>query len=451
MDFETGVQARAKLKLGVDKLADAVRVTLGPTGRNVIFRTGDKPIITNDGVTIANHIVLKDVVESFGADIVKQAALETNAVAGDGTTTAIVLAQSLLAECLKHLDEHEDVDPMELRAMLIAALHEAEMALTLKATKLTKNQIADVATISIGGDRELGTLVAEVVAKVGNGAITIEGQQKIGIDTEITVGLNQFGGVASYQMLDKAGKVTVSSRPILVVDSKLTTGTSIVPLLQQLAQAGEKNLVIAAVEGFSDEVLNLLIANNQRETINTLAIKIEDPLAVAEATGAQVVSKLGQNNLRNLNLGVLGKAKKVLATQYESLIIGSKGAGNRKVAVIRVGVPTEIEFQEKQMRIDDAIHAVRAAQESGVLPGGGTALLAASDAIGSKDLGSYLLAAAMKSPAAQIRENGFSGKLQPEVVDPLKVVITALRSAVSAVSTLITTETVIYQKEEWYD
>lgn len=447
MLFAEGADARSRMQRGVNKLADAVKVTLGPTGRNVIFHdeANKRPIITNDGVTIAKYIELLDPVEKFGADIVKQVSLETNLIAGDGTTTATVLAQALLEACLKAMDDREELDPMQLRSALAQAFNEAEMALTAMAKRMTKEQIVDVATVAVGGDVELGKIVADTMSKVGSGPVTVENQVKLGIDVEVTPGLKQFGGVPHHLFLVN-GKAHATDSPILVVDTKILTSTSLIPLMKALVAENIRNLVVAAPD-FADEVIHLILENRRAGSINVLPVKVEFPMQVAEATGATLVTRVGSNNLRNIDASSLGKVRKVTATQWETIVVGPHGKGKDKVGLIKIGVPTEVEFQEKAMRIEDAVNAVKAAKESGVLPGAGLPLRAVAEALENKSLGGMLLAKAMKAPSDQIKANGFHGVVGPGVVDPLKVVVTALRNAVSAVSTLITTEVVIYEEE----
>lgn len=455
MMFLEGQEARRKLQVGVDKLANAAKVTLGPKGRNVVFMKDGKLTISNDGVTIVNSIMLTDEVERYGAEIVKQVALETNNIAGDGTTTATVLAQRLLDVCLGLIEGGNDLDPMQIRDELHDALEIAIAALEAQTTKLTSAGIIDVARVSVGGNEKLAQVVTEAIRKVGTGLITVENTEKLGISVEVVEGLRDVGGIATPYMVDRRGITHVADDqgtalltkvPCLVVDGPVDNPQQLIPLMNAMIKSGDPRLVIYA-QSFSPTILKFLLQNNQDGRLVTTAIKATRLRDIAEATQSPLISNMSEHTLDNLSIDSLGIAKKVMATLYDSITIGAKAKGKHKVGTIKLGLPTEVEYQEQAHRVEDAVNAVRAAQADGVLRGGGLALVSAAEEIRKKSRGTMLLAMAMAAPNHQIRLNGFTDPVAPGVVDPLKVVTTALRNAVSAVSTLITTEVAIYKEE----
>ena len=412
-------KAREALKRGVDTLANAVKITLGPKGRNVVLDKGfGSPVITNDGVTIAKEINLSDKAENMGAEIVKEVASKTNDVAGDGTTTATLLAQSIINEGLKYITA--GVNPMGLKRGLDKAMEAVvkkleEIAIPVSADK--KEEIAQVATIS-AKDAKLGEKIAEVIKKVGkDGVITVEESQTFGIDYEVVEGL-QFdkGYVSPYMVTNSERMESIYEDPeILITDKKIASIQEILPLLEKLAKTGKKDLVIIA-EDVEGEALATFVVNKLRGTFNVLAIKspgfgdrrkemLED---IAIITGAKVISDEVGIKLESAELNMLGTARKVISTKENTTIVGGRGkkadiekrAGQIKnqisktdssyekknleerlaklsggVAVLRVGAATEVEQKEKQHRIEDAISATKAAIEEGIVPGGGVALI----------------------------------------------------------------------------
>ncbi len=416
-------KAREALKKGVDALANAVKITLGPKGRNVVLDKGyGSPVITNDGVTIAKEIDLPDKAENMGAEIIKEVASKTNDIAGDGTTTATLLAQSIINEGLKHITA--GVNPIGLKRGLDKALEAVvkkleEIAIPVSADK--KEEIAQVATIS-AKDSKIGEKIAEVIKKVGkDGVITVEESQTFGIDYELVEGL-QFdkGYVSPYMITSSERMESVYEDPqILLTDKKIASIQEILPLLEKLAKTGKKELVIVA-EDVEGEALATFVVNKLRGTFNVLAVKspgygdrkkemLED---IAVVTGAKVVSDEVGIKLENTDLDVLGSARKIISTKENTTIIGGKGrkadiekrAGQIKaqieqsdssyekknleerlaklsggVAVLRVGAATEVEQKEKQHRIEDAVSATKAAIEEGIVPGGGVALIRSLD------------------------------------------------------------------------
>ena len=412
-------KAREALKRGVDTLANVVKITLGPKGRNVVLDKGfGSPVITNDGVTIAKEINLPDKTENMGAEIIKEVASKTNDVAGDGTTTATLLAQSIINEGLKYITA--GVNPMGLKRGLDKAMEAVvkkleEIAIPVSADK--KEEIAQVATIS-AKDAKLGEKIAEVIKKVGkDGVITVEESQTFGIDYEVVEGL-QFdkGYVSPYMVTNSERMESIYEDPeILITDKKIASIQEILPLLEKLAKTGKKDLVIIA-EDVEGEALATFVVNKLRGTFNVLAIKspgfgdrrkemLED---IAIITGAKVISDEVGIKLESAELNMLGTARKVISTKENTTIVGGRGkkadiekrAGQIKnqisktdssyekknleerlaklsggVAVLRVGAATEVEQKEKQHRIEDAISATKAAIEEGIVPGGGVALI----------------------------------------------------------------------------
>jgi len=515
-------EARKKLKTGVDKLADAVKVTLGPKGRNVVLDKGfGAPTITNDGVTIAKEIELEDKTENLGAEIVKEVAEKTNDVAGDGTTTAVVLAQSIIAEGLKNVTA--GANPLALRTGIEKGVDKVVEFLKKISKKIsTKEEMAQVATIS-AEDKEIGDLIAEVMQEVGkDGVITVEESKAFGIQKEIVRGL-QFdrGYISPYMVTDAERMESVFEDPyILVTDKKISSIQEILPVLEKLAQTGKKELVILAdeVEG---EALATLVVNKLRGIFNTLAVKTpgfgdrkkEMLQDIAVVTGAEVISEEVGLKLENIELKQLGQARRVVATKENTTVVEGRGEKEKidarirqikkelgatesdfdkeklqerlaklvgGVAVIKVGAATEVEQKIKQHKTEDAMNATRAAVEEGIVPGGGVALIRAILTLnelkleGDELTGLNILRRVLESPIRQISQNagidgavvvqkvkegqegfGFNAQtmkyqdlMQTGIVDPTKVVRSALQNAASAASMLLTTEAVVVEKPE---
>jgi chaperonin GroEL len=514
--------ARKKLKAGADKLANAVKVTLGPKGRNVVLDKGfGAPTITNDGVTIAKEIELEDKIENLGAEIVKEVAEKTNDVAGDGTTTAVVLAQSIISEGLKNVAA--GANPLALRRGIEKGVDKIVDALKKISKKITtKEEMAQVATIA-AEDKEIGNLIAEVMQEVGkDGVITVEESKTFGIQKEIVKGLQFDRGYISPYMITNAERMeAVFEDPhILITDRKISSLQEIVPVLEKVAQTGKKELVIIAEEVEGD-ALATLVVNKLRGIFNTLAIKapgfgdrkketLED---IAVVTGGEVISEEVGLKLENIEMKQLGSARKVVATKENTTIIEGKGekeeidarikqikkeleasesefdkeklqerlaklAGG--VAVIKVGAATEVEQKQKQHKTEDALSATKAAVEEGIVPGGGVALLRTIKALdelkleGEELIGVSILRNTLEGPIRQIAQNagvdgavvvqkvkegkegvGFNAQTMEYqdltvagIVDPTKVVRSALENAASAAAMFLTTEVVVAEKPE---
>ena len=514
--------ARRKLKNGVDKLANAVKVTLGPKGRNVVLDKGfGAPTITNDGVTIAKEIELEDKVENLGAEIVKEVAEKTNDVAGDGTTTAVLLAQAVVSEGLKNVSA--GANPLAVRRGIEKGTKAVIEELKKMAKPITNRQeIAQVAAIS-AEDPEMGNLIAEVVEQVGkDGVITVEESKTFGLQKEIVKGLQFDTGYVSPYMITDTERMEASYEDsyILITDRKISAMQDIVPILEKLAQAGKKELVIIADE-IEGEALATLVVNKLRGVFNTLAVKapgfgdrrkeILEDLAVV--TGGRVISEEIGLKLDKTDINMLGQARKVVASKENTTIIEGRGKKEEidarvnqirnelknigsdfdkekleerlaklsgGVAVIKVGAATEVEQKARQHKAEDALAATRAAVEAGIVPGGGVALLRAglilknSDIQGDEKTGVDILARALKEPIKMIAQNagldgsvvaeevrkreggfGFNAQtmkyedlLQTGIVDPTKVVRSALQNAASAASMFLTTECVVAEKPE---
>ena len=514
--------ARKKLKAGVDKLADAVKITLGPKGRNVVLDKGfGVPTITNDGVTVAKEIELEDRTENLGAEIVKEVAEKTNDIAGDGTTTAVVLAQAIIAAGLKNVAA--GADPMALKRGIEKAKDKVIETLKKMAKPISnKTEISQVATIS-AADSEIGDLIAQVIDEVGkDGVVTVEESQKLGLEKEVVKGLQFDKGYVSAYMVTNLERMTAELEDpyILVTEKKISSLQEILPVMEKVAQTGKKDLVIIAEE-IEGEALATMVVNKLRGTFNTLAIKApgfgdrkKEMLAdIAVVTGGQMISEELGLKLENLDLKMLGSARKVVADKENTTIIEGKGkkeeidsrigqirnelktttsdfdkeklqerlaklAGG--VAVIKVGAATEVEQKARQHKTEDALNATRAAVEEGIVPGGGVALLRCLPALGELKIsgdektGVEILKRALEEPIRQIAQNaGLDGAVVAEevkkkqdsfgfdaaameykdlvqagIIDPTKVVRTALENAVSAASMLLTTEAVVCEKPE---
>ena len=511
-------EARRKLKAGVDKVADAVKVTLGPKGRNVVLEEGfGVPTITNDGVTIAKKIELEDRIENVGAEVIKEVASRANDAAGDGTTTATVLTQAIIEEGLKNVTA--GANPLALKRGLEKASQKVIDALKeLSQPVSKKEEIAQVATIS-AEDEEMGTLIAEVMEEVGkDGVVTVEESQTFGIQKEIVKGL-QFdqGYISPYMVSNTERMEAIFEDPyILITDKKISSLQEILPTLEVIAKTGKKDLVIIA-DDVDGDALATLVVNKLRGIFNTLAIKspgfgdrkkeiLED---IATITGAQVISEEVGLKLDSITLEQLGSARRIVATKENTTIIEGKGAKEKLdqrilqirsllkdassdfdkeklqerlakltggVAVIKVGAATEVEQKARQHKTEDALSATKAAVEEGIVPGGGVALLRAAQSLEGIELEDKeetialdIVRRALEEPIRQIAQNAgkdgsvvaaevkkgegsfgynaakdiYEDLLGAGVVDPTKVVRVALESAISAASTLLTTEVVI--------
>ncbi len=447
--------ARQKLLDGIEKLSKAVRVTMGPKGRNALLdKSYGAPTITNDGVSIAREIELEDPFENMGAQLVKEVANKTNDVAGDGTTTATVLAHAIIKEGMHHITTNK-VNPMLLKKGIEEAVQVVVSELDkLKKDITTKEQMAQVATISAQNE-EVGSLIAEVFEKVGgDGVVQVEEGQTMGLSIDMVEGM-QFdnGYISPYMITDTSRMEAVyENASLLITDKKIASIQEILPLLEGMAQAGQKNLIIIA-EDIEGEALATLIVNKLKGTFNTLAVKapgfgdrrkamLQD---IATLTGGRVISEEVGLKLENATVEDLGKARKVVSTKDNTTIVEGKGQSdaiqNRiaqikkeiegstsdfdkeklqerlakltgGVAVIKVGAATEVELKEKKHRIEDALSATRAAVEEGVVIGGGAALLQASLKIDptkldseEEQLGAEIVKNALSYPLNQIAEN----------------------------------------------
>ncbi len=454
--------ARLKLKAGVDKLANAVKVTLGPKGRNVVLDKGyGAPTITNDGVTIAKEIDLEDKFENLGAELVKEVATKTNDVAGDGTTTATLLAQSIISEGLKVVAA--GAEPMAIRRGIekgVTAVVE-ELKSMSKPVK-SNEEIAQVASISAQDD-EIGKAIAEVMDKVGkDGVVTVEESQTFGLEKEVVEGLQFDKGYVSPYMVTDANRMEAvyNDAHILITDKKISALGEILPVLEKVAQSGKKELVVIA-DDVDGEALTTFIVNKIRGTFSILAVKApgfgdrrkEMLKDIAIVTGGQVISDELGLKLENTELSMLGSARKVIATKDNTTVVDGKGekkaiddriaairaelentdsdfdkeklqerlaklAGG--VAVLKVGAATETEMKEKKLRIEDAIQATKAAVEEGIVVGGGVALLRAMSALEKMLLKNEdemvavkILKNALEAPVRQIALN--AGK-EPSVI-----------------------------------
>lgn len=450
--------AREKLRHGVNKLADTVKITLGPKGRNVVLeKSFGSPTITNDGVTIAEEITLEDKFENQGAQIVREVAKKTNDVAGDGTTTATLLAQVIINEGIKNVAS--GANPQAIRRGIEKAVDVLVDALKRNAKKLAgKAEIAQVASIS-SNDPEIGQLIAEAMDIVGrDGVITVEEGRTLGMEKEVVEGM-QFdqGYISAYMVTDTGRMEAVLEEPyILLTDKKISAIADILPLLEELAAAGRKDLVIIAEE-VEGEALATLVLNKLRGVFNTLAVKApgfgdrrkEMLQDIAVLTGGTVISEDLGIELKNAKVDMLGKARKVVADKEKTTIIEGKGKPaevkarvqqievqigkttsdydkeklqERKaklaggVGVIKVGAATEVEQKEKQHRVEDAVQATKAAVEEGIVPGGGVAFVDVIKVLDDLKLseeemvGVKILKKALEEPMRQIAENaGYDG------------------------------------------
>ncbi len=521
-DVKFSSEARDKMLRGVDTLANAVKVTLGPKGRNVVIeKSFGAPRITKDGVTVAKEIELEDKFENMGAQMVREVASKTNDLAGDGTTTATVLAQAIVKEGAKAVAA--GMNPMDLKRGIDLAVAAVVDDLKGRARKITRNdEIAQVGTISANGDIEIGRFLAEAMQKVGNeGVITVEEAKSLDTELEVVEGMQFDRGYISPYFVTNTEKMRVELEDpyILLHEKKLSGLQAMLPLLESVVQTGKPLVIVAEeVEG---EALATLVVNKLRGGLKIAAVKapgfgdrrkamLED---MAILTGGQVISEDLGIKLENVTLAMLGRAKKVVIEKENTTIVD--GAGKKPeiegrcnqiraqiaettsdydreklqerlaklaggVAVIRVGGATEVEVKEKKDRVDDALHATRAAVEEGILPGGGVALLRAAKAIeqvkaanDDQKAGIEIVRRAIQAPARQIALNAGAdgslivGKLLEKddyswgynaatgeyqdlvangVIDPAKVVRTALQDAASVAGLLITTEALVAEK-----
>jgi chaperonin GroEL len=513
--------ARDKMLRGVNILANAVKVTLGPKGRNVVIeKSFGAPRTTKDGVSVAKEIELADKFENLGAQMIREVASKTNDKAGDGTTTATVLAQAIVQEGLKSVAA--GMNPMDLKRGIDKAVLIAIEDIKKSSKKVTTNaEIAQVGTISANGDKEVGEMIAKAMDKVGNeGVITVEEAKTAETELDVVEGMQFDRGYLSPYFITNADKMEVQLEEplILLFEKKLSSLQPLLPVLEAVVQSGRPLVIIA--EDVEGEALATLVVNKLRGGLRVAAVKapgfgdrrkamLED---IAILTGAQVVSEDLGIKLENVSLDMLGKAKKVSITKDDTTIVDGIGekadieariaqikrqieettsdydkeklqerlaklAGG--VAVIRVGGSTEVEVKEKKDRVDDALNATRAAADEGIVPGGGTALLWASKALagvtGDNDdqtAGIAIVRRALQSPIRQIAENagvegsivvgkilesdnsafGFNAQSEQYVdlvadgvIDPAKVVRTALQNAASVAGLLITTEAAIVE------
>jgi len=522
--LEFSVEARARLKRGVDKLADAVKITLGPKGRNVVIeKKFGNPTVTKDGVTVAKEIELEDEVENMGAQMVKEVATKTSDLAGDGTTTATVLAQAIFREGLKSVTAGSN--PMALKRGIDKAVETVvEELKKISVPTAGRKEIAQVGTISANNDSEIGKLIAEAMEKVGkDGVITVE--EAKGLETTLeTVDGMQFdrGYLSPYFITDpEKMEAVLEDAYILVHDKKVSSMKDLLPVLEKVAQAGRPLLIIA--EDAEGEALATLVVNKLRGTLKVCAVKApgfgdrrkEMLRDIAVLTNGQVISEEVGFKLENTTLNDLGQGKRIVIDKDNTTIVGGKGkrdaiqgrineikaaiekstsdydkeklqerlaklAGG--VAVINVGAATETEMKEKKARVEDALHATRAAVEEGIVPGGGVALLWAQKMLdrakGSDEdekIGVEIVRRALEEPLRWIAQNaGQEGSIVVEkvrhakdknfgynaqtdtwedlvaagVIDPTKVTRTALQNAASIAGLLLTTECVVVEKKE---
>jgi len=463
--IEIGLEARKKIKIGIDKVANTVKTTLGPKGRNVILdKSFGTPTITNDGVSIAKEIELEDKLENIGAQLIKEVASKTNDVAGDGTTTAIVIAQTLVGGGLKLVET--GMSPIGIRHSMEMAKNEVLEIIKKNSKKISsKEEIAQVATIS-AESKEMGDMIAQVMEDIGkDGVITVEESQAFGFSQEIVEGLKfDKGYVSPYMITDiETQKAELKDPQILITDKKISAISEIVPLLEKIAQSGKKEIVIIA-EDVEGEALATLVVNKLRGTLNILAIKapeygdsrkalLED---IAILTGGQVISEEKGLDLKKAEIPLLGQAQKIIATKDDTIIIGGKGQKNEitarieqikaqiknasspfekeklqkraaklsgGVAVIKVGAATETELGYIKHKMEDALAATRAAVEEGIVAGGGVALAKAVKELQTKtrvdknrdhEAGYEILARSLGEPLKQIVAN--AGQKDPGVV-----------------------------------
>jgi chaperonin GroEL len=517
--------ARGAILKGVDKLADAVKVTLGPKGRNVVLdKKFGAPTITKDGVTVAKEIELEDPYENMGAQMVREVASKTSDVAGDGTTTATVLAQAIYREGVKNVTA--GANPMSVKRGIDKAVEAAVTAIKEQSTPTRdKERIAQVATISANNDKEIGDLIADAMDKVGkDGVITVEENKSISTVLDVVEGMQFDKGYLSPYFVTDPEKMVAELKDafILIYDKKISSMKDLLPVLERIVQQGRPLLIIA--EDVEGEALATLVVNKLRGTLNVVAVKapgfgdrrkamLED---IAILTAGKVIAEDAGLKLENTRLEDLGRAKTIRIEKENTTIIEGAGATaeiqgrvsqikrqieestsdydreklqerlaklSGGVAVIKVGASTEVEMKEKKARVEDALHATRAAVEEGIVPGGGVVFLKAIKAVtgvkekltGDEALGAAIIARALEAPCRSIAANaGMEGSIVVEkvkandsktfgfnaltdeygdlvaagVIDPAKVSRTALQNAASVSSLLLTTECLITEIKE---
>jgi chaperonin GroEL len=463
--IEFDEDARRRLESGVNKLAEAVKVTLGPRGRNVVIeKKFGAPTITNDGVTIAREVELEDPYENMGAQLVKEVATKTNDVAGDGTTTATILAQAIVREGLRNVAA--GANPMDLKRGIEKAVeHASDEILKLAKDVEGRGEISNVATISANNDPSIGGVIAEAIDKVGkDGVVTVEESNTFGIELDFVEGM-QFdkGYISPYSVTDPERMEAVLDEPyILLANQKIAAVHDLLPVLEKVMQTGRPLLVIA--EDVEGEALATLVVNKIRGTFTSVAVKapgfgerrkamLQD---IAILTGGQVISEEVGLKLDNVDMSLLGRARKVTVTKDDTTIVEGAGSGDDVagrvnqikaeientdsdwdreklqerlaklsggVAVVKVGAATEVELKEKKHRIEDALSATRAAIEEGIVPGGGVALLRVQPTLakiklkGDQATGASIVAAALSAPARQIATNaGLEGAVIVEKI-----------------------------------
>ena len=480
--------ARERMLHGVDILANAVKVTLGPKGRNVVLeKSFGAPRITKDGVTVAKEIELEDKFENMGAQMVREVASKTSDTAGDGTTTATLLAHAIVREGAKSVAAGSN--PMDLKRGVELAVNAVVAELKSKAKKVTSSEeIAQVGTISANGDSEIGDMIAKAMQKVGNeGVITVEEAKALETELDVVEGMQFDRGYISPYFITDADKMRVEleSPSILIYEKKLSNLQTILPLLEAVVQSGKPLLVIA--EDVEGEALATLVVNKLRGGLKVAAVKapgfgdrrkamLQD---IAVLTGGQVISEDLGIKLENVTLDMLGKAKKVVITKDDTTIVD--GAGKKAdiearvaqirqqiedttsdydreklqerlaklaggVAVIKVGGATEIEVKEKKDRVDDALNATRAAVEEGILPGGGVALIRAQKALDGAVVVGKIVDKGDYAFGFNASTGEYGDLVKQGVIDPAKVVRTALQDAASVAGLLITTEAMVAEK-----
>ncbi|KAA0682709.1 chaperonin GroEL [Roseomonas genomospecies 6] len=523
-EVKFGATAREKMLRGVDILADAVKVTLGPKGRNVVIeKSFGAPRITKDGVSVAKEIELSDKFENMGAQMVREVASKTNDLAGDGTTTATVLAQAIVREGVKSVAA--GMNPMDLKRGIDLAVETVVNDIRGRAKKVTTNdEIAQVGTISANGEAEIGKMIAQAMEKVGNeGVITVEEAKSLETELDVVEGMQFDRGYLSPYFITNADKMIadLESPFILLHEKKLSGLQALLPVLEAVVQSSRPLLIIA--EDVEGEALATLVVNKLRGGLKVAAVKapgfgdrrkamLED---MAILTGGQVISEDLGIKLENVTIDMLGTAKKVVISKENTTIVDGAGSaediqariGQIKaqieettsdydreklqerlaklaggVAVIRVGGATEVEVKERKDRVDDAMHATRAAVEEGIVAGGGTALLYATKALDAlkpindeQRVGIEIIRRALQAPVRQIAYNAgtdgsivvgklldqndanfgydaqkgeFTDLVKAGIIDPVKVVRTALQDAASIAGLLITTEAMIAEKPE---
>lgn len=521
--IEYDVEARTKLKRGVDKLANAVKVTLGPKGRNVVLeKKFGAPTVTKDGVSVAKEIELEDPTENMGAQMVREVASKTSDIAGDGTTTATVLAQAIYREGLKNVTA--GANPMDLkRGIDLAVTKVIEYLKSISKDVEGRNEIAQVGSISANNDKSIGDLIADAMEKVGkDGVITVEEAKGTETSLEVVEGM-QFdrGYLSPYFVTDPENMAAVlEDTHILIHDKKISAMKDLLPILEKIAQQGKSLLIIA--EDLEGEALATLVVNKLRGTLKVAAVKapgfgdrrkamLED---IAALTGGTVISEERGFKLENATLGYLGTAKKIVIDKDNTTIV--EGSGKQDdikkrlneikvqiekttsdydkeklqerlaklsggVAVLKIGASTEIEMKEKKARVEDALHATRAAVEEGIVAGGGVAFVRATSVLEKlkgenidQTTGIRIIEKALEEPLRQIVNNaglegsvvlqkvkegkddfGFNAAtetyenlIKSGVIDPTKVTRTALENAASVAALLITTEAVVFEKKE---